>query len=791
MPGRFSANKGGKPSPLPSPPRRENFSNAPLPANKLPTSLGKLYRDIPVSSDAFFSKEDLTIPPEHWFVTVCRKLHARFPDLGKGSAYSAEYKEAVTFLGWNLKPEEFSAAVKAVTVLTIAAGAVFAVVFGLLFGEFIGGILGVDPGIAPILYIFVPFIIIAVVLANYVQTFPVAEARREQIRALTYVPDMIGYMVMSMKLVPNLEKAVEFSAEHGKGRIAQEFKRIIWNTNLGMYTTIAEGLDELAYNWGKFSSEFKQALMNIRASVLENTEAKRYQLLDKTMDEVLESVQGKMEQYARDLSQPSTTLFYVGVLLPLILIIILPVGSAFSGSPLAQTWVLLLIYDIVLPTLVIWFGFKLLGSRPPTYTPPEILDNFPGLPPKDTVRVGKNPVNVYTILAGIAMAGLLVSGYVHFLGVGIGDPADPDSVFLIQPDKTLERVLEVDKKPVDWFESGGAREKLLLSQGYAPEAAARTVATEKAQFFAQAENDVSPYNLIFGILITFSLLVAAFAELTLREKRKVQQKFIQMESEFKDSLYVLASRLGENKPIEDALRHTQTFLPNNLVSQEIFRKTVDNINVLGMPLESALFDPAYGSLKSNPSSIITSSMKIAIDSVKLGVNVAARTLISLSRQIGNSERVAKMLTVLIKDITGTMQTVSVYIAPIVLGITVALQRIVIVTLVSINSSNQGNAPDPNLGAGIPGVGSFGSTDISSFIKPDVIAAIATPGEFLLIVAIYVIELVLIMNYFVTLIEENNVLVAKMKAARSLPIAVILFVATVIVSTALISGNFGG
>lgn len=760
------------------------------PVNNPSPSLGKLYRDIPVESDAFFSKEDLSIPKEHWFVRFCRDMFKRFPGMGKGGKFTPEYNEAVTFLGWNLRAEEFSAAVKGTMLLTILIGGIVAVLAGVLFGEVLGSILGVD-GIITIVYLFIPVIIIAVVLANYVQGYPKAEAHREQIRALTYVPDMIGYMIMSMKLVPNLEKAVEFSAEHGKGRIAQEFRKIMWNTQLGVYTTVAEGLDDLAYKWGKYSSEFKQALMNIRASVLENTEAKRYQLLDKTMDEVLESVQNKMEQYARDLSAPSTTLFYVGVLLPLILIIILPVGSAFSGSPLAQTWVLFLVYDIGLPVLVIWFGNNLLQSRPPTYTPPEIPDGFPGLPPKGTAKVGGNVVNIWVVIGGILLVGGLVTGYVHFFGLGVGDPNDANSLYLLKPDKTLQNVLDADKKPLDWFEVGGTRESQLLAQGVQPEQASEIVITEKARFFAQAENDVTAYNLIFGILITVSIAIAAFVQLSLQEKRKLQQKFMLMESEFKDSLYVLASRLGENKPIEDALRHTQTFLPNNTVSQEVFGKTVDNIHVLGMPLESAVFDPAYGSLKNNPSEMINSSMKIAIDSVRLGVGVAARTLISLSRQLGNSERVAKMLTVLIQEITGTMKTVSVYIAPIVLGITTSLQRVVIVTLVSVSASGQSAQPaDPNLGAGIPGVGDFGSTDISSFIKPDVVATIATPGEFLLIVAIYVIELVIIMNYFVTLIEENNKITAKQNAAAKLPIAMILFVITVIVSNAMVAGNFG-
>ena len=39
-----------------------------------------------------------------------------------------------------------------------------------------------------------------------------------------------------------------------------------------------------------------------------------------------------------------------------------------------------------------------------------------------------------------------------------------------------------------------------------------------------------------------------------------------MEDEFKDALYIIASRLGENKPIEDALSYSTQFLSKSLIS---------------------------------------------------------------------------------------------------------------------------------------------------------------------------------------------------------------------------------
>ena len=132
--------------------------------------------------------------------------------------------------------------------------------------------------------------------------------------------------------------------------MADEFNRLIWDFQIGIYSSISEGLDLMALRWSKYSSELKESLMKIRASVMEPSEAKRYQLLDKTMSEVLESVKDKMGDYARSLNQPSVMLFYIGVLLPLLLVIILPIGSAFSSSPCATTPVLVMIYCVLIPS---------------------------------------------------------------------------------------------------------------------------------------------------------------------------------------------------------------------------------------------------------------------------------------------------------------------------------------------------------------------------------------------------------------------------------------------------------
>jgi len=757
------------------------------------SSIGELYKKISFTSQDFTEGERKLVrevdPP---YVRLCKRLGAFFPSLGKGGTFNEETTRAIEFLGWKLTPEVFTAAIKVFLMLSILGAFVVGTI--VLFTP-LNEVLSIlaDGNLSTVLAMaYFPFLLIAVGIVYYFQSYPLIAAKREQTLALTYVPEIMGYMVMSLKLVPNLEKAVEFAAEHGQGKIADDFKEVIWNTQVGYYNSVSEGLDAMAYRWGRYSQEFKKALMRVRASVIENSDAKRQALLDQTMTEMLESIRNKMEDYARGLSQPTTILFYIGVLLPLLLIIILPVGSSFSGAPLANPLVLFLIYNIVLPLITILFAYNLLQSRPPTYKPPVIPDDYPGLPPKWKTKIGGVNVDVRFLALGILVIGVLGSLFVSNQGlppkflIEEGDdqiiPADrapaeallgsgrETNYFSVDPDAPGELYLELAGEQLRFGPLTEETTKDIISQ----------VRSDERVFFSQSANDVTPSILIFGFLFTIAIAVYYYFRESSKYKRKVQLEIEEMETEFKDSLYIIASRLGENKPIEDAMKHVQEFLPDFKISKVIFAKTLDNIKLMGMPLYNAVFDPNLGSVSKIPSTIIRGSMKMLIDSVQLGVNVAARTMISLSIQLQNSEKVNNSLKVLVSNVTGTMNTMTIFIAPLVLGITTSLQRVVIVTISSLASSSV--LESANRGGSDFG-GSFGDFSSSSFISADAIAGIASPTQFIFIVAIYIIELVVIMIYFTTKIEEDNNLLVRMNIGSYLPIAIIMFVISMFVSNA--------
>jgi len=218
---------------------------------------------------------------------------------------------------------------------------------------------------------------------------------------------------------------------------------------------------------------------------------------------------------------------------------------------------------------------------------------------------------------------------------------------------------------------------------------------------------------------------------------------------------------------------------------------LDNITLLGMPLEKAVFDEQYGALKNNPSTLIRSSMRLVIDSVQLGVNVAARTTMSLSLQLGNAEKVSKTLKSLIADVNSTMRMMSMFIAPAILGVTTSLQKVVMVTLASVvQSSTISSLTSLPSGSEAPGFSNFNASISTSFISQDVFKQLVSPTVFLLIVALYVVEIVVILTYFTTKLEEDNNTLVKINVARAIPISLTIFFISSILANGIVAGFIG-
>lgn len=665
-----------------------------------------------------------------FFVKLTQSMGRAFGSLARGAKFTQEQQEQINFLGLPITAEQF---------------------YGTFYGLFILAII-VGSAVGALVYLFLPIdyylklaiavfaVIGPIVGALFYGAYPGQAVKRERVLAIAYIPEIINYMVMSMRLNPNIERAVEFAASHGRGKIAEDFKKLVYDVQIGKYLSVEEGLDELAFRWGEYSDDFKHALLLIRGSLLETNEAKRVDLLEKASADVLEGSKEKMDFYARGLHQPTVYLYYFGILLPLLLAIVLPIGGSIVQLQITRPEYLFFIYCIAIPAFLYWFGSNILGSRPPTYVPPEIPENYPGLSPKGWFKIGGLRLP-YIPLAIIVLLGVVLAGWFYDQSQLQALRSDPAVSF----NETIGRIPHL-----------------------------KGVYSDSGFFIGQGT--------LFGILIGVSFAISIYLFGRFYERKKIQDDIRGMEKEFKDAMYVLASRLGENRPMEEALRHAIEFLPKSRIAKNIFQKILDNISMLSMTMDAAIFDDTYGALKNVPSQIIRGGMRVLVDSVELGVNVAAKSLIQLSLQIRNAQKVDEALRRLLEDVTTMLKTMAVFVAPIVLAVVAGMQRIIINSL-SASCGSQAATQ----GAGVSGNVGFGTAG-NVFCNKEVLAAAADPATFAFIMGIYVMEIVIILTYFNSQIEDaNNKLHTWTSIAYSLPIAVLIYaIVSILVTSSLLA-----
>lgn len=706
---------------MPEPARRERREPRKLPPKTLYTE----------TFDSPYEFEPPAREVPSFFLNLTKNLGGKVR--GKRQArFTPELQETFEFLGWDVAPEEFYAASQALLMYglglgTAIGGVFFAFIAPMLKLDMMTGLLGALFGL-----------MIPLLAALYYQRYPQMAAERERLLSLAYVPEIVNYLVMSLRINPNLERGVEFAASHGRGKIAEELKELIWGVQMGRYLSIEEGLDQMAYRWGNYSDDFKHALMVIRSSALEADKERRNALLEKASEDVLEGSREKMDLYARGLHQPSVFLYYFGILLPLMLAIILPISAAFvKGVPLASAASIFVIYCVLIPAGIWLYGGTILSGRPPTYVAPDIPETFPGLPRRGNMRV-----------AGIELSYTFAALAVFALVVGLGFFLDGARIAQI-PAYDLEKTLP-------------------------------TIPSVTLPLFGTLYTYA-----IFGLVVGLSCGLSVYLYGKYGARKRVQDEIRYMEGEFRDAVYVLASRLGENRPMEMALQNAVEFLPKSKIANRVFRKVLENIALLGLTLEAAVFDKVYGAMRDLPSQTIRSGMRVMVDAVELGVNVAAKSLIQLSIQIRNARKIDESLRRLLSDVTTLLNTMATFVAPVVLGVVTALQTIIINSLSGLGAGDQMASTETVRVGGLSFAG-LGSILDTSSIK----SSAASPGEFVFVMGVYVIEVVILLTYFNAQVEDsNNKLHTMVSISKALPVASILFAAVAYFATSSLA-SFG-
>jgi hypothetical protein len=262
-----------------------------------------------------------------------------------------ELRENLEFIGIAVRPEE---------VVTLA---IYSAIFALAIA--IAGLLVLRSTLILVFAAVLPAL-------SYVSVGWYPKWRAEQVRVLSMgdAPMLVSYMAMSMKVRPNLERAVQFAAENIKGSFGRSLRKYLLNACVREQASVDDALLKFMDFWGRWCDDLKRAIHLIRGSVLERSEERRLGVLDKALEVSLQGTRERMQKFADGLYLPTFLIYSLGVLLPLVLVAVLPVLSAIGIC--ASTWQVFFIYCIGLPITVWGLSRWALAKRPAAFPPPQV-----------------------------------------------------------------------------------------------------------------------------------------------------------------------------------------------------------------------------------------------------------------------------------------------------------------------------------------------------------------------------------------------------------------------------------
>ena len=215
----------------------------------------------------------------------------------------------------------------------------------------------------------------------YFRSYPARLVGIRRAKAATEIILAVLYIVIYMKTVSNIESAIRFAAENLEGPLAIDFKKILWDVETQKYSDVQMSLNNYIQQWKKYNEAFVDSIYLIETSLVQTSEDRRIEMLEQALKRILDGTYETMVHYVNDLRTPISAVFMLGITLPIMGLVMLPLISAFmAGAVSAET--LFVFYDVALPLGVIIIIMQILSTRPTAF--PQIdLSNHPLVPPED------------------------------------------------------------------------------------------------------------------------------------------------------------------------------------------------------------------------------------------------------------------------------------------------------------------------------------------------------------------------------------------------------------------------
>ncbi len=589
--------------------RREEISrivNEYKQRHKIRLSSMKRFPEVTSREYRLFKKQDLK--KRSWYENLCA-LSGKILTMSPDKSTKQELEDAISFTELDVKPES----VMGLFILTIF----LSVILGITFV-----ITGVVPPMAGLLVAAA-----GLPLGYYLLKYPSGLVKQYRMQASSQVVLAVLYMVVSMRISPNLERALRFAAANVSGALAWDMRRLLWDIEMRKYSSAGEALSDYIAKWKNENSEFSDALHLIRDSESQAGERGR-ETLDQALRVILEGTKTRMKHYAQDLSMPVMVIHMMGIVLPVLGTIMAPLAAVFLAD-LVGPMHFIIGYDVILPLLIIWFINSTLKKRPVTFSQVDI-SHHPDLPKEGAINIGGKSIPVLPLAVFVLLAFITV----------------PVAFFLQNPE--------------------------LMFAGM------------------PKNSEHSVYSLMMSALITLgiSISIAVYFILTTIQSSKIQDSVQSIEKEFELALFQLGNRISGGTPTEVAIEKSIEDM-KDLEIAGLFRQSLRNIRNLGMTFEESLFNPKYGALRYYPSRLIRNIMYTIIDTSKKGVTYASEAMLRISSYLKNIRETQEYIRELLSETVSSMKFQAYMLTPLITGLIVSMADIIIQVLVKLGKYLEG------------------------------------------------------------------------------------------------------
>ncbi len=274
-------------------------------------------------------------------------------------------------------------------------------------------------GALPAIMLFRPLLAITVIsllaflTIHAIHSGPKLLAAFGRIEALGQSPNLIGRIVLRMQIQPATEMAVQFAADTGFGPLSRSLETHIDRAR----GTPRTGLISFADEWGDIFPAIRRS-SHLLSTAQDATEEDRERTLDRSLEAVLDGTRDQMADFTESIRAPSTFIYSFGVMIPLALVALAPAASLAGIEVTTEAFII--IYNILLPIILIGLGLWLLIRRPVAFPPPKVTREHPDVP--NSIR---GPI-LLGIAGGIGLfvittvLGLALLAPVSALGFGLG-----------------------------------------------------------------------------------------------------------------------------------------------------------------------------------------------------------------------------------------------------------------------------------------------------------------------------------------------------------------------------------